>query len=60
MRRQPANNDDDSMNSGRAEACNQHKSPYSTPQLLIYGDLRTLTMGGGGTKNDGMSIPTKA
>ena len=48
------NKDDASKNSVQAEGSNQHKSPYSAPQLVIYGDLRILTMGGGGIQGDGM------
>jgi hypothetical protein len=55
-----ANNGDASTNSVQAGGCNQQKSPYSQPQLLIYGDLRILTMGGGGTKPDMMMRMTKA
>jgi hypothetical protein len=54
-----ANNDDASTHSGEAGGCNKPKSPYSSPQLLIYGDLRILTMGGGGVRSDGMMTSTR-
>lgn len=36
------------------------KQTYSSPKLVRYGDLRTLTQGGGGTSNDGAGVKTKA
>ena len=36
----------------------QGKKPYRSPQLVVYGDLRHLTMGAkGGTANDGTGAP---
>jgi hypothetical protein len=29
------------------------KMPYRTPQLTVYGDVKKLTRGGGGTRKDG-------
>lgn len=28
------------------------KKPYSTPKLVVYGDLASMTAGVGGTKSD--------
>lgn len=28
------------------------KRTYATPELVVYGDLATLTLGSGGTKQD--------
>jgi hypothetical protein len=28
------------------------KLPYTAPKLTVYGDLRTITAGKGGTKNE--------
>ncbi len=36
------------------------KKPYRKPVLTVYGDVRRLTRGGGGTKNDGAGRLTKA
>ena len=33
------------------------KKPYRSPQLVTYGDLRTLTRTKGGTSNDGQGKP---
>lgn len=35
------------------------KRAYHTPQVKDLGDVRELTRGGGGTKFDGPSRPTK-
>jgi hypothetical protein len=32
---------------------------YEAPRLVVYGDFRSLTLGGGGTKNEpGMGNPS--
>ena len=37
------------------------KQRYSTPKLVVYGDLRKITQGGGGVTKDGGTGPkTKA
>lgn len=39
----------------------QERKPYRSPRLVVYGDLRRLTMVKGGTKGDGGGKPaTKA
>lgn len=39
----------------------QKRKPYRQPRLVVYGDLRRLTMAKGGTKTDGTGKPaTKA
>lgn len=45
----------------KPETTGQKKKPYRPPRLVVYGDLRTLTMAKGGSKNDGGGKPrTKA
>ncbi|GEM_PF-2708625 len=34
------------------------KKPYSSPELVEYGNLTTLTMAKGGTKQDGGAKPS--
>jgi hypothetical protein len=37
------------------------KKAYRSPELSVFGDVRRLTAGGGGAKNDGLGMPaTKA
>jgi len=36
----------------QANLTNQQKKPYRSPRLTVYGDLRRLTKGGGGGKNE--------
>ncbi len=36
---------------------NRKKKAYSSPRLVTYGDLRTLTRTKGGTSNDGQGKP---
>ena len=36
---------------------NRKKKAYSSPRLVTYGDLRTLTRGKGGGNNDGQGKP---
>lgn len=39
----------------------KNKNSYHSPRLVVYGDLRRLTMAKGGTKGDGPGVPrTKA
>ena len=33
------------------------KKPYSTPRLVVYGDLRDITRAKGGGKGDGGGVP---
>jgi len=33
------------------------KKPYGTPRLVVYGDLREITMVKGGSKGDGGGTP---
>ena len=33
------------------------KKPYNPPKLVVYGNLRELTMAKGGAKNDGGGKP---
>jgi hypothetical protein len=34
------------------------RKAYESPRLRVYGDLRRLTLGGGGNKEDGKGGPT--
>ena len=34
----------------------QGKKPYRPPRLVVYGDLRRLTMAKGGTRSDGVGV----
>lgn len=36
------------------------KKTYQTPKLSCFGGFQHLTMGGGGTRNDGARVNTKA
>ena len=36
------------------------KKIYAEPKLSCFGGFQNLTMGGGGTKNDGARVNTKA
>lgn len=45
----------------RPKTTDQKRKPYRPPRLVVYGDLRSLTMAKGGTKGDGTGKPaTKA
>lgn len=46
----------------KSKRSNQIRKPYRPPSLTVYGDLRRLTLGGGGTKREGgpTSPKTKA
>lgn len=45
----------------KPKATPQKREPYRPPRLVVYGDLRRLTMAKGGTKGDGTGKPaTKA
>lgn len=37
----------------KSKRASQAKKPYRPPRLTVYGDLRRLTLGGGGTKREG-------
>ncbi|MBI4614089.1 MAG: lasso RiPP family leader peptide-containing protein [Planctomycetes bacterium] len=37
----------------KGEKGGQGKKPYHPPRLVVYGDLRRLTMSKAGTKSDG-------
>lgn len=43
-------------NEMKAEATRQGKKPYRSPRLMIYGDLRRLTMAKGGKRSDGLGL----
>lgn len=40
-----------------SKTTSQKKKPYRPPRLVVYGDLRSLTMVKGGTANDGGGKP---
>lgn len=44
----------------KPKTANQTKKPYRSPRLVVYGDLRRLTMTKGGTQTDGGSPKSKA
>lgn len=35
----------------------EHKKPYRSPKLFVYGDLSRITHGKGGNKGDGNGNP---
>lgn len=41
----------------KSETPSLKKKPYRPPRLVVYGDLRTLTMAKGGVNNDGGGKP---
>ncbi|MBI3454388.1 MAG: lasso RiPP family leader peptide-containing protein [Candidatus Rokubacteria bacterium] len=42
----------------KAKTTAQRRKPYRPPRLVVYGDLRRLTMTKGGNKGDGGGKPT--
>lgn len=36
----------------KSKAVRRAKKPYRSPRLTVHGDLRRLTLGGGGTKKE--------
>ena len=45
-------NDGVGRNTMQPETESQGKKPYVSPRLVVYGDLRLLTMSKGGTRGD--------
>jgi hypothetical protein len=43
-------------NEMKAGAPRQGKKPYRSPRLVVYGDLRRLTMAKGGKRSDGLGV----
>lgn len=41
----------------KPKTTNQKKKPYRSPRLVVYGDLRRLTMTKGGTNVDASGNP---
>lgn len=37
---------------GPTELGHKRQKEYRSPELTVYGDLQTLTLGGGGTRNE--------
>lgn len=37
----------------KSKKASRAKKPYRPPRLTVYGDLRRLTQGGGGTRREG-------
>jgi len=33
------------------------KNPYSSPRMVVYGDLSKITKGTGGTRGEGPALP---
>ncbi len=44
----------------RCKTARTKKKTYRSPRLVVYGDLRRLTMTKGGTKTDSGKPPTRA
>lgn len=57
-----SDNNNGLMNEDKPETAIYEKKAYSAPRLVVYGDIRSLTMGGGGVKADNKGGPpnTKA
>lgn len=53
MRKPQRSVDPDSARAG----AEPRKKPYRAPRLVEYGDLRTITLGKGGTMNDDPTPP---
>lgn len=43
----------------KSKTARKKKKTYRQPQLVVYGDLRRLTMAKGGTKSDGGKPATR-
>jgi len=56
MRKQFEEGGDSGRSTGDAPPA-QSKKPYRTPRLVIYGNLRDLSLGTGGGKGDGPIVP---
>ena len=44
----------------KPKTTNRAKKPYCSPRLVVYGDLRRLTMLKGGTNSDGTNPKSKS